>query len=148
LERSNEIRNVILINDPATFSIFTHAMGAKDLQDAFVISPWNWRELVEQGRKFFSAEPQRFAQEVLPILAAAQEDNRLWLRISVEESVNELLAEWGYPPAARAIFAVIRREVPYRDFAATKTRLRPVPTSNLSLGWLSELVLIEEEFEH
>ena len=145
MPQPTEIRNVVLINDPGTFAIFTHAMVAFDLRNAFLISPWNWDELLAQGRKFFSAEPLKFDQEALPILVAAKENNRLWLKVSVEESINPSLQEWGYPPAANALFAVIRGTLLYRELARMKIGLRPLPT-NPNHGWMLDYVLVEEEF--
>jgi hypothetical protein len=137
-------RNVFLINDQTGFALFSQCMAAADLREAFILCPFNWDQLLALGRGFFQTEPGQFDATALPILETANREGRLWLEIR-EQSIDPLLAKWGYPAVGREIYAVMWKDLRYREFVRKGTRLRPVPTEGLEPGWLLNLVLIEEE---
>jgi hypothetical protein len=144
LNQNNEIRNVFLFaNQPGCFVIFTHSMVEQDLRDAFLICPFSWNELLFQVREFFTGRNLP-VEHALLLLGQARREGRLWLDAS-EESVNRMLARWGYPNVGSEIFAVGSGGMTYRDFALKRTGLRPVSTLDLELAWQFQLVLIEEE---
>jgi hypothetical protein len=144
LNQIDRIRNVFLLtNQPGCFVMFTHRMVVQDLRDAFLICPFGWDQLVAQAREFFLSR-RLPGEPALQLLNDVQRDGRLWSNAS-EESVNRMLAHWGYPAVSREIFAVGSANMTYRQFAFKKTGLRPVSTLDLDLAWQFPLVLIEEE---
>jgi len=144
LDQIDKIRNVFLFtNQPDCFALFTHRMVDHDLRDAFLICPFGWDQLLAQAREFFVGRGLT-GQQALEHLSQMHKEGRLWLDAN-EESVNRMLANWGYPAVSRMIFAVGSGDMTYRQFAMQRTGLRPVSTYNLDLAWLHPLMFIEEE---